>query len=52
MKFIPLSKQEETRWNERIRPILDDYVKEMKGKNLPGEEALKFAQDYLNANQK
>jgi len=39
-------------WNERVRPILDDYVKEMKAKNLPGEEALKFAQDYLKANQK
>jgi hypothetical protein len=48
MKFIPLSKQEEVRWNERVRPILDDYVKDMKAKNLPGEEALKFAQDYLN----
>jgi hypothetical protein len=52
MKFIPLSKQEEVRWNERVRPILDDYMKEMKAKNLPGEEALKFAQDYLKANQK
>jgi TRAP-type C4-dicarboxylate transport system substrate-binding protein len=52
MKFIPLSKQEEVRWNERVKPILDDYVKDMKAKNLPGEEALKFAQDYLKANQK
>jgi len=43
----PLPKQEEVRWNERVKPILDDYVKDMKAKNLPGEEALKFAQDYL-----
>ena len=52
MKFIPLSNQEEVRWNERVKPILDEYVKEMKAKNLHGEEALKFAQDYLKANQK
>jgi TRAP-type C4-dicarboxylate transport system substrate-binding protein len=51
-KVIVLSKAENDRWAERIRPVLDDYVKETKSKGLPGAEALKFCQDYLKANQK
>ncbi len=47
-----LSKEENERWSAKLRPILDEYVKTMKAKNLPGEEALKFCQDYLRAHQK
>ena len=35
-----------------MKPILDDYVKAAKAKGLPGDEALKFCQDYLKANDK
>jgi len=49
---ITLSKEEEVRWVEKARPILDEYVKKMKEKGLPGEEALKFAQDYLKSYKK
>ena len=51
-KVIVLSKEENARWADRLRPILDDYVKDMKAKGLPGEEALKFCVDYLKAHQK
>ncbi|MGD0485677.1 MAG: TRAP transporter substrate-binding protein [Syntrophorhabdales bacterium] len=51
-KFIPLSKEEDARWSERVRPIFDDYAKTMKQKELPGDQALKFCLDYLKANQK
>jgi len=51
-QIIPLSKAEDARWAQRVRPLLDDYVKAMKEKNLPGSEALKFAEDFLKANQK
>ena len=51
-KFIPLSKEEDARWAEKMKPILEDYVKANKAKGLPGDEALKFCQDYLKANQK
>jgi TRAP-type C4-dicarboxylate transport system substrate-binding protein len=51
-KVVVLSKQEDARWAERLRPILDDYVKDMKSKGLPGEEALKFCLDFLRAQQK
>jgi TRAP-type transport system periplasmic protein len=48
-KTIVLSKEENARWTPRLRPILDEYVKAMKEKGLPGEEALKFCVDYLKA---
>lgn len=51
-KTIVLSKEENARWSAKLNPILDEYVKAMKAKNLPGEEALKFCQDYLKAHQK
>jgi TRAP-type transport system periplasmic protein len=46
-KTIMLSKEENARWSIRLRPILDEYVKAMKEKGLPGDEALKFCLDYL-----
>ena len=49
-QIINLSKQEEERWAKLVRPILDEYVKAMKAKGLPGEEALKFCQQWLKNN--
>jgi hypothetical protein len=46
-QFISLSKEENERWANAVSPILDDYVKRMKEKGLPGEEALKFCLDRL-----
>jgi len=51
-KVIMLSKEENARWSERLRPILDDYVKDMKSKGLPGDEALKFCVDFLKTHQR
>jgi TRAP-type C4-dicarboxylate transport system substrate-binding protein len=52
VKMLPLSKEEDARWAEAVKPLLNAYVEEMKGKNLPGAEALNFSQDYIKANQK
>jgi TRAP-type C4-dicarboxylate transport system substrate-binding protein len=46
-QFISLSKEENERWANAVRPILNDYVESMKKKGLPGEEALKFCLDTL-----
>jgi TRAP-type C4-dicarboxylate transport system substrate-binding protein len=46
-KIIPLTKEENQRWANAVRPVLDGYVKTMKEKSLPGEEALKFSLDFL-----
>lgn len=51
-KAFVLSKEENARWAERLRPILDDYVKDMKSKGLPSDETLKFCVDFLKAHQK
>jgi len=49
-KFIPLSKEEDERWAKLVQPILDEYVKTTKAKGLPGDEALKFCQEWLKNN--
>lgn len=52
MKYLKLTPQEDARWTALVRPILDDYVERCKVKGLPGDQALKFCQDFLKANQK
>jgi TRAP-type transport system periplasmic protein len=44
-KVLSLSKEENERWVKTVRPLLDDYVKNMRDKGLPGEEALKFCME-------
>ena len=51
-KIVTITPEENARFAKAMAPILADYVKDMKAKNLPGEEALKFCQDFLKANQK
>jgi TRAP-type C4-dicarboxylate transport system substrate-binding protein len=41
-KIISLSRDENLRWEKAVRPLLDEYKKDMKDKGLPGEEALSF----------
>lgn len=50
-QVITLSKQEDERWAAMAQPILKEYVEAMKAKGLPGDEALKFCQDWLKKNQ-
>jgi len=51
-KIISLSQDEDWRWTKAVKPLLDDYVKSMKAKGLPGEEALKFCLEQLYKIQK
>jgi TRAP-type C4-dicarboxylate transport system substrate-binding protein len=46
-KIITLSAEEQARWAEKAKPLIEDYIKNMKAKGLPGEEAIKFINDYL-----
>lgn len=52
IKFIELSKEETPLWGEKVKPILDAYVKAMKEKGLPGEEALKLCLEEMKKLQK
>jgi len=51
-KIIKLSAEEQARWKAKAEPLFEKYVKKMKEKNLPGDEVLKFARDYLKAHTK
>jgi TRAP-type C4-dicarboxylate transport system substrate-binding protein len=46
-EILSLAPQEDARWAAAVKPILDGYVKRMKEKGLPGEEALKFYQETV-----
>jgi TRAP-type C4-dicarboxylate transport system substrate-binding protein len=46
-KLVYASPEEEAKMRERMKPLLDAYVKSMKEKGLPGDEVLKWCQDYL-----
>ncbi len=48
--FIAVSAAESAATAKQMQPILDDYVKMTKSKGLPGDEALKFVQDFLKNN--
>ena len=45
-KIISLSQDEDTKWQKAVKPILDEYKKNMQGKGLPGQDVLSF---YLQA---
>jgi TRAP-type transport system periplasmic protein len=51
-KIIALSQDENWKWTKAVKPILDEYVKNMKDKGLPGEETLKFCLETLYKLQK
>jgi len=41
-KIISLSQDESLRWEKTVKPLLDEYKKNLKDKGLPGEEVLSF----------
>jgi TRAP-type C4-dicarboxylate transport system substrate-binding protein len=41
-KIITLPPDENRRWEKAVKPLLDEYKKNMKDKGLPGDEALSF----------
>jgi TRAP-type C4-dicarboxylate transport system substrate-binding protein len=50
--FIELSPQEDARWAERMKPVFEDYVKAVKERGLPGDEAVRWVRDYLKNHDK
>ena len=39
-KIIPLTDEENKRWVEGVRPIIDEYITTIEGKGLPGKKAV------------
>jgi len=45
--FLTIPQKEQAQTAEKMKPILEGYVKMAKSKGLPGDEALKFCQEFL-----
>lgn len=39
-KIIPLTEEENNRWAEAVKPIIDEYITTAEGKGLPGKKAV------------
>jgi TRAP-type C4-dicarboxylate transport system substrate-binding protein len=48
-QVIPLSAEEQQRWVEAVKPILDEYLAAAAAKNLPGREFLDKTQAMIQA---
>ena len=51
-KIITVSADENRRWERTLKPLYEEYVKSMKDKGLPGDQALKFFLEELYKIQK
>jgi len=49
-KFTKASAEDEARASQKMVPVLDAYVKSAKAKGLPGDELIKWIQNYVKAN--
>ena len=46
-KIIPLAAAEAAKWENALKPLLDDYVKDSTSKGLPGKEAVKEVESLI-----
>ena len=51
-EIIPLSEEENQRWAEAVRPIIEDYVRTTEDKGLPGEKAAALAKALIAKHSK
>ncbi len=49
--FVKVSNKEIAETAAKMKPIFDKYVEMTKSKGLPGDEAIKFCQDFLKKNK-
>ena len=47
--LIEVSKEEQDKTKEKMKPIINEWVQTKKAMGLPAEEALKFCLDWLKA---
>jgi TRAP-type C4-dicarboxylate transport system substrate-binding protein len=46
-KIIPLAADENARWIKAARPVIDEYIKEVSGKGLPAQKAVKDLENLI-----
>jgi TRAP-type C4-dicarboxylate transport system substrate-binding protein len=50
--FITLTKEEDRRWLDTMKPMFDKYVQDKTAMGLPAKEALQFIKDWVAKNKK
>ncbi|MBN2124587.1 MAG: TRAP transporter substrate-binding protein [Deltaproteobacteria bacterium] len=51
-EMIPLSAEEDARWAEAVKPVLDEYVKAATDKGLPGADYVTFIKETIKKHKK
>jgi TRAP-type C4-dicarboxylate transport system substrate-binding protein len=51
-KIVSLLQDEDWRWQKAVKPLLDEYVKNMENKGLPGDVVLRFYLETIYKYQK
>jgi TRAP-type C4-dicarboxylate transport system substrate-binding protein len=51
-EFIPLSPEENERWEKAAQVVIDEYIEDAKEKGLPGDEYISFIKDFINKENK
>jgi TRAP-type C4-dicarboxylate transport system substrate-binding protein len=46
-EIIPLSEEEQARWAEAVRPVIDEYAQSLEDKGLPGKKYVEFVQKRI-----
>ena len=49
-QVIELTREEDQKWAQAVKPVLNEYVNQMKQKGVPGEDALVFCTEWLKNN--
>ncbi|MBU1150252.1 MAG: TRAP transporter substrate-binding protein [Proteobacteria bacterium] len=47
-KIVSLSTEENNRWKKAVRPIIDDYAKEVSAKGLPAQQAVREVENLIS----
>lgn len=51
-KIISFLQEEDLKWQKAVKPLLDEYVKNMENKGLPGDVVLRFYLETISKYQK
>ena len=46
-KIVQLSKEETARWRKQIQPVIEDYVRRVGSKGLPGKEYVETIKELI-----
>lgn len=48
VEFITLAKTEQSKWNTKLAPVVDDWIVKAKAKNIDGDNIVKVLEELIN----